>query len=83
MFTIKFNAGTGNGSMAVQTCSYDQNCVLSSNSFYKSGYTFSYWLESNGKTYINKQNLKNILFENGSSITLTARWKFGIFYEPY
>ena len=73
-FTIKFSSGTGSGNMSNQTCSYDQNCVLSSNSFYKSGYTFSRWLGSNGKTYSNKQNVKNILSENGSSITLTAQW---------
>ena len=74
-FTIKYNSGSGRGSMSSQTCTYNQNCYLKSNSFYRSGYTFSYWLGSNGKTYSNGTNVKNILSTNGSSITLTAQWR--------
>ena len=73
-FTIKYRAGSGSGSMGTQKCTYDQNCTLSSNAFYRSGYTFAYWLGSNGKTYSNRANVKNILSSNGSTITLTAQW---------
>ena len=73
-FTINFNPGSGSGTMEPQTCIYDQDCTLNSYSFSKSGYNFSYWTDEEGNTYSNRANVKNILSEHNSSITLTAQW---------
>ena len=39
------------------------------------GWTFTGWKDSNGKTYTDKQSVKNLTTENGATIVLYAQWK--------
>ncbi len=74
-FTILFSSGTGKGFMESRTCVYDQDCYLPENQFTKANTTFAGWLDSNGTPHENLANLKNIVSEDGGTITLTAIWK--------
>ena len=73
-YTIAF-AGNGNtgGSTGNKSCTYDQDCVLTSNGFTKTGYTFNNWTNGSN-TYNNGATVKNLTSVNGATVTLTASW---------
>ena len=73
-YTIKFNSNGGNGTTKDVSCKYGSNCILTSNGFSKSGYTFSGWAisASGNKLYNDKVNVKNLA--SSGSITLYAVW---------
>ena len=77
-------AGNGNtgGSTAQKTCTYDQNCVLTSNGFSKTGYTFGSWTYG-GSSYSNGATVKNLTTTNGATLTFTAKWNANTYYISF
>ena len=76
-FYVTFNGnGATSGSMSKMTCTYDQNCTLTSNAFARTGYTYDHWATSSGgaKVYSNGQNIKNATATNEATVALYARW---------
>jgi hypothetical protein len=71
--TVTFNANGGSGSMTAQVAS-TENTVLTSNSFARSGYTFSHWstfADGTGDQYANAGQYD---FLSGGNETLFAQW---------
>lgn len=76
-YTINFNNNDGNGTMTSQTMSYDVASNLNTNKFSKSAHTFAGWNTSpfgTGTSYSNGESVKNLVAEDGGSITLYAQW---------
>ena len=78
-YTIKFNGNgsTGGKMSSLTNCKYGKNYKLTANKFKKSGYTFVGWntkKNGSGKTYKNKQSIKNLTSKNGGTVTLYAQW---------
>ena len=78
-YTIKFNGnGSTSGKMSSMTnCRYGKSYKLTANKFKKSGYTFVGWntkKNGSGKTYKNKQSIKNLTSKKGGTVTLYAQW---------
>lgn len=80
-YNIKFDANGGSGNMASEEFVYDndnsssiEGQALTSNSFYKQGYTFAGWSITKGGnvTYTDKQKVKNLLLYG--ELTLYAVW---------
>ena len=84
-YTVKFNANGGQGTMADQQFTYDQEGTLSANSFAREGYTFAGWSETANGTvkYGNGAKVKNLA--EGGNKTLYAVWtpiqKYTITYD--
>ena len=84
-YTVKFNANGGQGTMADQQFTYDQEGTLNANSFTREGYTFAGWSETANGTvqYGNGAKVKNLA--EGGNKTLYAVWtpipKYTITYD--
>ena len=76
------NGGTPTGSYSSEH-TYDQVSNLLSNRCTKTGFVFTYWKDSEGKTYTNQNEIKNLRSENNDSITLTAQWEPLIYYIAF
>lgn len=79
-YTIKFHKnGATSGSMnAMNNRKYGSSYTLSANKFKRKGYSFKDWntkKNGSGKTYKNKESVKNLVSANGKSITLYAQWE--------
>lgn len=79
-YTVKFNGnGSTSGKMsALIGCKYGKNYKLTANKFKKKGYTFAGWntkKNGTGKSYTNKQSIKNLTSKNGGTVILYAQWK--------
>ena len=76
-YEVKFNGGTGSGSMNIQSFTYDKAATLSPNGFTNPGYIFAGWsnTENGDVLYLDQQEVLN-LAESGS-ITLYAKWTLG------
>lgn len=73
-YTIRFNGnGSTSGTMTDVVCYFDNECVLPSNVFAKTGYTFKDW-SSPSKTYQNGATLFNETTTNKDIILLSANW---------
>ena len=74
-YTIAFSGGNGSsGNTNSITCDFDVPCTLPSNSFTKSGATFTGWT-FNGHTYQPGDKVTNLTNTNDGSVTLTATWR--------
>ncbi len=76
-YTIKFNNNGGSGSMGDLAMTYDVAKNLTSNSFTRTGYTFSGWNtkeDGTGTSYSNGASVKNLTSTDGATITLYAKW---------
>ena len=73
-YYVKFEGNGGSGSMGNQTFTYDKEGTLTANKFTLAGYDFVGWSGSDGKTYTNEQEVKNLTAVAGDTITLTAQW---------
>ncbi|MBQ3422471.1 MAG: InlB B-repeat-containing protein, partial [Romboutsia sp.] len=74
-YIVKYNANGGTGTMENTTCTYDKNCVLSTNTFTRKGYSFNGWSDNaNGtKIYDDKANVNNLV--SSGTKNLYAVWK--------
>ena len=77
-YGVSFAANGGSGSMsALSGKTYDESFALSANVFAKTGYTFSGWKDSAGRTFSNRQTVDGSQFgvvDDGTNVTLTAQW---------
>lgn len=76
-YTITYSANTGSGTMAASTHTYDTSTSLTSNKYYKTGYSFIGWNTSSdgkGTYYSNGASVKNLCNNQNGSITLYAIW---------
>ena len=72
LYTVKFDANGGQGTMADQLIFQNVNKPLSENKFYNNGHTFSGWntsADGSGTSYSNCQSVLNI-----GNTTLYAQW---------
>ena len=79
-YTVKFNGnGSTGGKMNSLTArKYGSSYKLTANKFKKKGYVFTGWntkKDGSGKSYSNKQKVKNLTTKNKGSVTLYAQWK--------
>lgn len=79
-YTIAFNGnGSTSGKMSSLTSrKYGKTYQLTANKFKKKGYTFAGWntkKDGSGKTYKNKEKIKNLTSKSGGKVTLYAQWK--------
>lgn len=81
IYTIKYNANGGSGTMSSSSHTYDTAKALTANSFTRTGYTFLGWSTSSSATsptYTDKQSVKNLTSTNGGTVTLYAVWQKNI-----
>ncbi len=76
-YTVRFDANTGDGSMADITMIYDAYTPLPDVAFTKEGYHFLGWATSasGGVSYSDKQSVKNLASAEGAVVTLYAVWE--------
>ena len=77
-YSIYFDANSGSGTTNKVDATYDVDATLTTNAFSKVGYTFKGWNtkeDGTGTSYTDGQTVKNLLSENGSSLTLYAKWE--------
>jgi formylglycine-generating enzyme required for sulfatase activity len=78
VYTVKFDANGGTGSMEILLLPYDTVGTILKNSYSKSGYSFTNWntkANGTGTTYTVGQRVKNLTTIDGAIITLYAIWK--------
>ena len=73
-YYVEFASNGGTGTMNKMTFLYGETKNLLENNFSKSGYNFSVWSGSNGRSYSNKQSVSNLSETNGATIKMTAQW---------
>ena len=77
-YSIYFDANSGSGTTNKVDATYDVEAILTTNAFSKVGYSFVGWntkADGSGTSYTDGQTVKNLLSENGSSLTLYAKWE--------
>lgn len=77
-FKVAFNANNGTGSMNTITCTYDQDCVLPTSTFDRTGYNFSGWAlnsTATAKDYDDSGKANNLSAVDGATVTLYSVWK--------
>lgn len=76
-YTIRYDANGGDGSIADQQMTYDKADKLKANTFKRNGYTWAGWRRDDAATgtqYRNRQEVKNLLPDDGGSTTMYAQW---------
>ena len=76
-YTIRYDANGGKGSIADQRMIYDKADKLKANAFTRNGYTWAGWRRddsASGAQYRNRQDVKNLLPDDGGSTTMYAQW---------
>lgn len=79
-YTISFNGnGSTSGKMnALSSRKYGKSYKLTANKFKRTGYTFVGWntkKNGKGKSYSDKQSVKNLTSKANGKVTLYAQWK--------
>ncbi|WP_411328405.1 InlB B-repeat-containing protein [Eubacterium callanderi] len=78
-YSIQFDGNTADGgSMADQTMTYDEAASLASNSYTKTGYTFTGWNtqgDGSGTAYGDGEEVKNLTTVDGEVVKLYAQWR--------
>ena len=78
-YSIQFDGNTADGgSMADQVMTYDASASLASNSYTKTGYTFTGWntqADGEGTAYGDGQNVVNLTTTDGEVVKLYAQWR--------
>lgn len=81
------NKNTSGKMTATSGCKYGGNYTLKTVAFKKTGYKFAGWntkANGSGKTYANKEKVKNLTSRSGGTVTLYAQWtkvKYKITYN--
>ena len=71
--TITFDKNTGSGTMSDKTCKYNVACTLTTNSYTKTGYTFTGWNTKSDGTGTSYSDGGSVTTK--SSIILYAQWR--------
>lgn len=85
-YTVKFDANTGSGSMSNMSFTYDVAQNLTTNTFTKTGYTFSGWntkANGTGTVYADGANVSNLTSTNNGTVTLYAQWTANTYYVAF
>ena len=80
-YYVNFNSNGGSGTMTRQTFTYGTYQNLKSNTFTRTGYTFTGWNRNSAGTstsYSNGQSVRNLTSTNRGSVTLYAQWKINV-----
>ena len=76
VYKLRFHGnGAESGSMDNASLEYDKEYNLPANKFLKTGYVFEGWTDSSGKTYKEKQSVRNLSQTQGDIIDFTAKWR--------
>ena len=77
LYTVKFNANGGTGTMENESFAYGIGKALTANAFKRTGYTFQGWATSSGGAvvYKDKQYVTNLTSTAGATVNLYAVWK--------
>ena len=76
-YNVTFDANGGTGTMEGQVITYDKKTSLFKNLFVKSSYYFGGWntkKDGSGKTYIDEEEVLNLLSEDDEGMVLYAIW---------
>lgn len=79
-YTIVFDANGGDGEMAEEAMTYDTEAALTTNTFTRTGYTFSGWNTSasgDGTSYTDGETVSNLATDG--TVTLYAQWTANIY----
>ncbi len=77
-YPIIYNPNGGTGSMNYTTCTYDQVCILRTNTFVNGTQTFKGWSRNpngGGTIYPNNAGVQNLVYNNGEPVYLYAVWQ--------
>ena len=76
-YTIKYDANGGEGMTDPTACTYGADTEVATNGFSREGYDFIGWAtEKDGEVvYAAGESVKNLVAEQGGSVTLYAVWK--------
>lgn len=77
-YTIAYNSNGGVGAISEQTHTYDAMQNLTSNSFTRTGYTFTGWntnSDGSGTSYSDGASVMNLSSTSGDTVTLYAQWR--------
>ncbi len=79
-YKVRFdgNGSTGGTMKALDARTYGKSFSLPANQYRRTGYTFAGWStkkNGGGKTYKNKESVKNLTTKNNGTVTLYAQWK--------
>ena len=77
VFTVKFNANGGSGSMENQKFLFDEEKQLTPNTFTRTGYNFIGWntsTDATGTWYMAENKVKNLSTTNLATVNLYAQW---------
>ena len=85
-YTVKYDAGGGNGTMSDQKFTFDVPQNLSPNAFTRDGYTFTGWKRADtGDAYQDGQQVANLTSTPNGIVTMIAQWTpnpASINYDP-
>lgn len=74
-YTVKYDAGGGNGTMSDQKFTFDVPQNLSPNAFTRDGYTFTDWKRADtGDAYQDGQQVANLTSTPNGIVTMIAQW---------
>ena len=74
-YTVKYDAGGGNGTMSDQKFTFDVPQNLRPNTFTRDGYTFTDWKRADtGDSYTDGQQVSNLTSTPNGVVTLVAQW---------
>ena len=78
-YTLTYSANNGSGTMPDKTCTYGQDCIVDTNAFTRTGYSFAGWMCYGGNCNGGKQissgtNFKNTETGNGVTLTIIPEW---------
>ena len=78
-YKVKFYGNhSTSGSTKALNCKVTKSYNLTANGFKRTGYKFSGWntkADGTGKSYSNKQSIKNLSKKDGATVKLYAQWK--------
>ncbi len=74
-YTVKFDNGGGEGTMANQTFEYGEAQQLASNKFTHANVEFQHWRGEDGTIYQDGAIVSNLTFEANEEVTLKAIWQ--------
>ena len=76
-YKVSFDANQGTGTMAQQSFTNGKGQALTANAFSRTGYDFDGWntkADGSGKTYADKQAVKNLTAKRDAVVKLFAQW---------
>jgi uncharacterized repeat protein (TIGR02543 family) len=82
-YTVKYDANSGSGSMSNSTHTYGVLSELTTNTYTKTGYTFTGWntkADGKGTSYADGASVSTVFSTSGNIVTLYAQWT-GISYS--